>query len=1072
MMQIALRTYYKDIESLISKGQLEEAIAHCRHVLKAYPKYVDIYRLLGKSYLEAQRYSDAADIFQRVLSSVPDDFVSHVGMSIIRQDEGNIDSAIWHMERAFEVQPSNVAIQDELRQLYGRRDGLEPPKIRLTRGALSRMYIHGNLFQQAISELRTALAEDPERPDLQVMLTQVYFESGKQVEAAEVCSNLLNKLPYCLEANRILAAILPGTERDEDAKFYANRVYALDPYSAYISETAPTSADVPDQVLTIEKLEWRPEEITPPTPTGEPEWAATLGVELETPQEEERLPSWLVKEKEEEAVPTEAAEEEVSEEELILPAEEELPSWMEKETLDVGLEAFEKLPSVLEEEGEIAEEIEQAEIPDWVQELAPPAEEIESGEELVEELPDWLREAVKDTTPSKIPETGPPPAEELPEWAEAEDITEAAISEIEEPIQAPEVEEVPAAEGLPDWLQDLGAIEAPPVEVEAPAEEIKAEPTEKLPDWLQELTGVEEITTEEVPVEEEAVEAPEELPAWLQSIEAEEVPVAEAELPEEEEEIIPSPVEALPEWLQELEEIEIPPTEEEPTTEKVEAALAEEIPEWLQEPETAKAPIVEAELPPEEEEVEVAPAMVEEIPEWLQELEAEEAPPAEAELPPEEKVKVTPAMVEEVPEWLQELEAEEAHVPAAEPPPVREGEITTTPVEEMPPWIQSLKSETPVAEIEEKKPVVGEEEPDWLRGLLVEEEIQIEAGGEAAVSEEIPEWLQGLGEERAGPKVEASPFTMSEDEIIARLPKAVEPLIPSVKAQPERVSEEVFEGEEIEQASEWLQEMEEPEIAVTQPPSVAKPGKPPFEEIPTVPETTETAETVSEWLRKLKEEEKKEKKLPTPTLPVVERKPAWQRGLEETSSEIRSSLQPFIEESQLPEWLKGLEDEAPMLAAGLTSARATGVLRTPEALKKEEQPPTTQEERPPTPSKVVSAEPKVEAEIPTQELPKEKYTPPKVEKELLRPPTVEYAPMLEEAQTALSKGQIGKATNLFAKLIRKGVYLEAVIQSLNEALYRFPVDISLWQTLGDAYMGADKLPEALGAYTKAEELIR
>jgi hypothetical protein len=33
--------------------------------------------MLGKAYLESQRYGDASDILQRVLSSVPDDFIAH-----------------------------------------------------------------------------------------------------------------------------------------------------------------------------------------------------------------------------------------------------------------------------------------------------------------------------------------------------------------------------------------------------------------------------------------------------------------------------------------------------------------------------------------------------------------------------------------------------------------------------------------------------------------------------------------------------------------------------------------------------------------------------------------------------------------------------------------------------------------------------------------------------------------------------------------------------------------------------------------------------------------------------------
>src|SRR3990172_3964712 len=202
MAEATLRAYLKEIDDLIEREQLDEAIAHCRHILQVYPKHLDTYRLLGKAYLEAKRFGDAADIFQRVLSAVPDDFVAHVGMSIVREDEGKNDAAIWHMERAFEPTPANPAIQQELRRLIGRRDGLEPHKVRLTRGALARMYAHGDLFPQAIAELRSALQEDPDRPDLQVLLAQIYWRTNQRAEAAEVGQRILTSLPFCREAHR------------------------------------------------------------------------------------------------------------------------------------------------------------------------------------------------------------------------------------------------------------------------------------------------------------------------------------------------------------------------------------------------------------------------------------------------------------------------------------------------------------------------------------------------------------------------------------------------------------------------------------------------------------------------------------------------------------------------------------------------------------------------------------------------------------------------------------------------------------------------------------------------------
>ena len=82
------------------------------------------------------------------------------------------------MERAFEFQPSNQAIQDELKHLYGKRDGEEPQKIRLTRGALCRMYARGNQYRQAVAEIKSLLAESPDRADLEIVARTNVLQPG------------------------------------------------------------------------------------------------------------------------------------------------------------------------------------------------------------------------------------------------------------------------------------------------------------------------------------------------------------------------------------------------------------------------------------------------------------------------------------------------------------------------------------------------------------------------------------------------------------------------------------------------------------------------------------------------------------------------------------------------------------------------------------------------------------------------------------------------------------------------------------------------------------------------------
>ena len=81
-------------------------------------------------------------------------------------------------------------------------------------------------------------------------------------------------------------------------------------------------------------------------------------------------------------------------------------------------------------------------------------------------------------------------------------------------------------------------------------------------------------------------------------------------------------------------------------------------------------------------------------------------------------------------------------------------------------------------------------------------------------------------------------------------------------------------------------------------------------------------------------------------------------------------------------------------------------------------------------------------------------------------------PALNQARTELSRGNIPAALKEYNSLIKKGKFLDETIFDLREALYRYPVEVSIWQTLGDAYMRENRLQDALDAYTKAEELLR
>jgi tetratricopeptide (TPR) repeat protein len=79
---------------------------------------------------------------------------------------------------------------------------------------------------------------------------------------------------------------------------------------------------------------------------------------------------------------------------------------------------------------------------------------------------------------------------------------------------------------------------------------------------------------------------------------------------------------------------------------------------------------------------------------------------------------------------------------------------------------------------------------------------------------------------------------------------------------------------------------------------------------------------------------------------------------------------------------------------------------------------------------------------------------------------------LAGARDAINQGQTAQSIDLYSGLIKHNYHLDEIIKDLQDALYRFPVDVDMWVTLGDAHYHSDDLQEALNAYTKAEELVR
>jgi tetratricopeptide (TPR) repeat protein len=742
MAEISLREYHEQIEDMISQGRYGEAVSHGKHILETYPKYVAAYRLLGRSMLEARQDDHAIDMFLRVLSADPEDMLSWVAMSEIYDRRDDLDAAVWCLERAFELSVDNQLVGEELRQLYGRRDGTTPERTELTRGALARLYLKGDLLSRAISEFRALLEEQPERVELELALAEALWRNEQRLEASEVCQSILDKLQYCLKANLILGEIWVNSGREE-GQTYLRRAEALDPENKMAQVLFGDASPLQPHDVEIVPFEYKPStEEERPTWMAGVESVSTSGpplsdkeaalVDIAAALEAQiEIPSWL------EEIDVEAAAEEPVVPEFaasLAETEEQAPEWLADEGEDLAaaeVEEFEQFPgveSIAEEEEKVKEEV-----PDWLAGLS--AESIGGEEEMPgEDQAGFLSQMASGAFGE---EAAPSEEEESPDWLTG--LREQAAAE-----EQPE----PAPAEIPDWMQDM-----------APPEAAAAEPApavEEVPEAALEATPSAEGEAEPPWLEGEGMPSGEEALAWLEQLtsgkEDELQAQVEAEIESRTAEIMGRPKAEKP-AAETVQPEPAPSVPEEPVSE---APAPAEIPDWMQDM-----------APPEAAAAEPAPA-VEEVPEAAPE--ATSSAEGEAE-PPWLEGEGMPSG-EEALAWLEQLTSgkeDELQAQVEAEIEARTAEIMGRP-----------KAEEPAVEAAQPEPAPSVPE---------------EPVSEAPAPAEIPDWVQSMAPLEAAPSAEeaaegAFGWTAFGEPEAGAMP-AAEEAAPPVAETPAPAAEEV-----------------------------------------------------------------------------------------------------------------------------------------------------------------------------------------------------------------------------------------------------------------------------------------
>lgn len=987
MAKISLREYIHKIESLIDRGETDQAIFHSKSILKYYPKHIDTYRLLGKALLEKKKFGDAADIFQRVLSSVTDDFISHIGMSIIREDENNLDAAIWHMERAFETQPSNKAVQEELIKLYSMRDGVAPPKIRLTRGALVRMYVKGDLHTQAIAEIQAALIEDPNRVDLEVILAQLYNLMGQNVEAMEICSRLISKLPYCYEANIILTEILPGTGRSEDEKIFRQRVIELDPYFEFVDESINSSNEVPDDKIMLEYLEYDANQFDQSTP----DWAESIGLDIknEFDSEDGETDDWFNFDQnvDNEQNDSNSIESEISNQS----SDETIISDSTRTDLSELLKSDDSEDSSLPD---FIDSKDDSVLPEWIKEagwIESENEDIEiqKGFNIVEENEDVITNEINDDEEIEI-EPG-----EIPDWLKKI----APVDQINELEDSNENDNGDESDQAFEKLFDQLAA--------SKENRIKNESQDPSLEWLKEFQSSES----------------EDVSSYEEEVDQKLIQHADSEATTEE-----SILEVNQILIDKNDEMEIEDSNFDQVEEREfisESTIEVELPDQNDD-ESAEMETVNEDLESSNEESENSMA-------WLEAL-------SENQILNQSEDTNTSKEISDFPEWMKSFDKKPDGT-----------EIQDDTSKQSVPSDQEATDETPF------------ELPDWLKFDDDEELEQSEGQPLKVVSEEQSlSKEEDLLEELEGPPSE---LIEMEENVLG--------------------SEKDEEQEDIKSALTWMETLAT-KHGVSEDTLISKPE--------------ERDENPPDWIKALSslEQNDSEQEVPEPEEYLDSKNeqesltPDWLQALQiETSNDGTmdfESVEASIESTQLDESSEiDLTAFTPSENEEQVDEEIEELLRETGALAN-----LMQEENEREAEKIGSsrelAEDDINAEQSDIEFPTEESSSivsevfeefdvtndnvkvPETGSELIISKSSQER--LDEAKQFIVKGKIEEALDIYNEFIHAELVLDQVIIDLLDALNnKYPIDINLWQALGDAQLRNNQLQEALNSYTKAEELL-
>lgn len=245
MSKIEIKEYLEKINLFIEERSLDQAAYHCLYLLRQFPKMVSIYHFLGRIFLETENYKGAFDVYSRLASSNPDNFLNFVTLSFITEKLNLHRQALFFEKIGIYLQPDNT---ENLNELQRHKDKFTTPadfEIE-SHFAAGKQLLNEKNFEKAAIEFQIVSSEKSFiLNDLFLGIT--YTELGTIEKALPILRNVLSRSPCLISALRLTAFCLYGKDTIEFAR-YLEKLISIDPgyanYSIYENQIIPGSTDL------------------------------------------------------------------------------------------------------------------------------------------------------------------------------------------------------------------------------------------------------------------------------------------------------------------------------------------------------------------------------------------------------------------------------------------------------------------------------------------------------------------------------------------------------------------------------------------------------------------------------------------------------------------------------------------------------------------------------------------------------------------------------------------------------------------------------------------------------------